>query len=189
MRYGLAILIIAFLAIVGTAVLVGRGTSSSGNTPARMTKIADYDSKDSSSISWTQQGRLVGEDQRRAIRVTVTRSKRTVEVLAGYPERVESSAEFPNSTEAFAAFTRALDTAGFGRERIVRQADERGVCPLGSRFIYRLTDSGQEIMRTWSDSCRTSDGPFGGGNTPQLIGRLFKEQITDYAKITSGVRL
>ncbi len=189
MRYGLAILVIAFLAIVGTAVLIGRGNSDSGAVRARVTKIADYDSKDSSSVSWTQQGRLVGEDKRRAIRVTVTRSKRTIEVLAGYPERVESNTELPNSTEAFAAFTRALDNAGFGRERTVRLADERGVCPLGSRFIYRLTDSGQEIMRTWSDSCRTSDGSFGGGKTASLISQLFREQITDYDKFISGVRL
>ncbi len=189
MRYGLTILVIAFLVIVGAAALIGRGNSGPARSTARITKLTDYDAKDSASVSWTQQGRLVGEDQRRAIRVTVTRSKRTVEVLAGYPERAERSTEFTNSPDAFAAFVRGLDTANFGKERAVKQPDERGVCPLGSRFIYRLTDAGQEIMRTWSDSCATSDGPFGGGNTTQLIGQLFKAQITDYNKFISGVVL
>lgn len=189
MRYGLTVLVVAFLVIVGAAALIGRGNSGPGSIPPRVTKLAEYDSKDSASVSWTQQGRLVGEDQRRAIRVTVTRGKRTVEILAGYPERIERSAEFPNSSEAFAAFTRALDAANFGKERTVKQSDERGVCPLGSRFIYRFTDAGQEIMRTWSDSCVTSDGTFGGGNTTQLIGQIFKAQITDYNKFISGVVL
>lgn len=188
MRYGLAVLVIAFFAIVTTAVFVGRSDSGPG-TSARVTKVTDYENKDSASVSWTQQGKLVGEDRRRAVRITITRSKRTVELLAGYPERVERSAEFTNSAEAFSAFTRALDTAGFGRERSVLQPDERGVCPQGNRFIYRLTEGNEEIMRTWSDSCRTSDGPFGGGNTAALIAKLFKEQITDYNDFVSGIRL
>ena len=188
MRYGLAILVVAFLAIITTALIIG--SSDSGTTSAaRVTKVTDYENKDTASVSWTQQGRLVGEDQRRAIRVTITRNKRTVEVLAGYPERVEKSLEYPNSVEAFAAFTRSLDSAGFGRERRVVQPDERGVCPTGNRFIYRLTDSSQEIMRTWSTSCSNAEGPFGGGKTPGLIAGLFKAQITDYSKFVTGVRL
>lgn len=189
MRYILAILLIAFLAIVGTVVLIGHGNSGSSKTAARITKLVDYDTNDAASVSWTQQGRLVGEDQRRAIRVTVTRSKRTVEVLDDYEERVERSTEFTNSPAAFEAFTRALDAASFGRERTVRQADERGVCPVGNRFIYRLTDKSQEVMRTWSDTCTSSDGPFGGGNTANLIAQLFKAQITEYNKFIIGVQL
>ncbi len=189
MRYGLAILVVAFLAIVTGAVLVGRGNNSSNGATAKVTKLVEYENDDGAAISWTQQGRLVGEDKRRAIRVTITRSKRTVEVLAGYPERVEKSTEYANSAEAFAAFTRALDNAGFGRERSVVQTDERGVCPLGNRFIYRVTDNGEEVMRTWSTSCTTADGPFGGGRTAPVIARLFKDQITDYGKFVSGVQL
>src|SRR5690242_4222747 len=127
MRYILAILIIAFFAIIGTVVLIGHGGSGSSAATARVTKLVDYDTNDAASVSWTQQGRLVGEDQRRAIRVTVSRSKRTVEVLDDYEEHVERSAESANTPAAFEAFTRALDAANFGRERTVKQADERGV--------------------------------------------------------------
>lgn len=190
MRYGLAVLVVAFVAIVGAVVLVGRMDSGSGGTPARSTSLAEFDAKDSAIITWTQAGRLVGEEQYKAVRVTITRTQRRVEILADYAGRVERSQEFPNSPEAFAAFTRALDNAKFGQERNVSQPDERGVCPLGSRFIYRLTDGGQEIMRTWSTSCSAADGPFGGrAADTTLIARLFKAQITDYNRFTSGVKL
>ncbi len=190
MRYGLAILITIFLLIVGAVVFVGSNNSSSPTTSVRNTKLADYENSDHARITWTQQGRLVGDDRRKAIRVTVTRSKRTIEILDGFAERVEQSRELANTPEAFSAFVRALDTANFGRERNVKQPDERGVCALGNRFIYRLTDSGKEVMRTWSDSCLRSDGPFGGGgNTAAQIASLFKAQITDYSKTVSGIRL
>ena len=129
MKYGLIVVVIAFLAIVGTVVLVSSGGSETSNVLARNTAIAEYDSSDFASVSWTQQGRLVGDDQRKAIRVTITRSKRTVEVLSDYAERVEKSAEFTNSSQAFDAFVRALDNASFGRERSVKNPDDRGMCP------------------------------------------------------------
>lgn len=192
MRYGLGVLFIAFLVIVGAVILVSSGGDNSSNpkSVARSTKLVDYENKDSTTVSWTVQGKLVGQDQRRAVRVLVTRDKRTVQLLSEYEERVERSAEYTNSPVAFAAFIRALDNANFGKERNVKQADERGVCPLGNRFIYRVTDGGKEIMRTWSDTCAVADGPFGGGNAaPQLIQQLFKAQITDYIKFTNGVIL
>lgn len=190
MKYGIAILLVAFFAIITAVVFVGRGNNSAPAKAAKITKTVDYESKSTASLSWTQQGRLVGTDQRKAIRVTVTREKRTVEVLEGYEERVASSQEYANSPAAFSTFVRALDNANFGRERTVKQPDERGVCPLGSRFIYKLTDASKEVMRTWSDTCLVADGPFGGGaNSAQLIQQLFKLQITDYTKFTSGVQL
>lgn len=188
MRYGITVVVIAFLAIVTTIVLIGSDDNQNASTPARNTVLADYDDNASASVSWTQQGRLVGEDEHRAIRITITRDKRTVEVLAGYAQRVEKSSDFTNSPEAFASFVRALDNLNFGRERDVQQPDERGICPTGYRFIYKLTDMSAEIMRTWSDSCSNADGPF-GGESAGLIGKLFKAQITDYNTFTKGVKL
>lgn len=190
MRYGIGILVIAFLFIIGSVVLIGRITrpSNTNTATSRVTKLADYTNNDAASVSWTMQGRLVGENEYKSVRVTVTKSKRTAEVLGGYGNRVEKSVEFANSPEAFATFTRALDNLGFGRERTVPVADERGVCPQGNRFIYRLTDGSKEIMRTWSDTCSPKDGPF-GGRTPNVIRELFRQQITDYNKFVSGIKL
>lgn len=191
MRYGIAALVIAFLFIIGAVVVIGRGNrvATSNNAPSsRITKLADYAGSDSASVSLTTQGKLVGEDQRKAIRITVTKSKRVVEVLDGYEQRVLKSTEQPNTAESFANFTRALDRQNFGKERNVPTPDDRGMCPLGNRYIYRLTDGATEIMRTWSTSCSKAEGPFAGTN-PSLIRQLFSLQITDYNKFTSGVKL
>lgn len=196
MRYGLGILFIAFLVIVGAVILFSGGHNKGSTatvapkTVIRSTKLADYENNDSAAISWTIQGKLVGQDKRRAIRVIVTRNVRTIQVLDGYDERVENSKDYPNNPAAFATFVRALDNLSFGRERTVKQPDERGVCPLGNRYIYRVTDGSKEVMRTWSDTCTATDGPFGGGPTsPSPICTLFKAQITDYSKLTAKVVL
>lgn len=186
----MTVLVIAVLAVFGAVVIFGGNDDPKDSKSARATKIADYDNNDLSSVSWTMQGKLVGEDQRTAIRVTVSRSKRTVEVLSGYEERVDRKTEQPNTPAAFASFVRALDNARFGTERSVKQADDRGMCPMGNVYIYRLTEAGREVMRTWSDSCSTKDGPYGGtASTASLIQQLFKAQITDYSKFTSGTKL
>lgn len=189
MRYGIVTLVIVFLVILGAVTIFGRGGSSSKQPVSRHTKLVDYANNDGASISWTQQGRLVGEDQRKAVRVTVTKSTRKVEILDGYAQRVEKVQEYANSQEAFDSFTRALDGYNFGQERKVAQSDERGVCPAGNRFIYRLSNNAEEVMRSWSTSCRNTEGNFGGGaGNRSQIARLFKLQITDYQKFVSGVR-
>lgn len=190
MRYGLVVVIIAFLAIIGTVIFVSRRNNDQGGSQsARLTKLKDYEFK-AANVSWTLQGRLVGEDQRRSVRITVSRDRRVAQVLSGYEERVEKSVELPNTPEAFATFLRALDNASFGRERAVKNADERGFCPQGNRYIYRLIDGGAEVMRSWSTSCFAAEGPFaGGGQTAQLIQSLFRDQVTDYNRFVSGVKL
>ncbi len=188
MRYAIAIFLIIVFAIIAIVTL-GRSTGTTTRSSAaasRITKISDYADNDAASISWTMQGRIVGEDQFKAIRITVTRRNRTIEILDGYKLIPIRQQEYNNTPEAFQAFTRALDLANFGKERTVKLVDERGVCPLGDRYIYRLTE-GQEVMRTWSDSCLTADGPFSGN--PTLVAQLFKNQITDYFKLTTGVQL
>lgn len=188
MRYGVAIIIIAFLAIVGTIVLLGRGgKTATGSNGPKTVKVSDYADKSSSQVSWTLQGRLVGEDQRRAIRITVSQSARRIEILDGYEETVERSEDFNNTPTAYETFIQALQVANFGKERVVKNTDERGICPLGNRTIYKLEDNGKEVVRTWSDTCLATDGPFAGGvSTTQ---QLFKLQITDYEKFITGVQL
>lgn len=189
MRYGIVTLVVVVLVILGAVAIFGRGGSNTPAKAARLTKLAEYSDNDTASLSWTMQGKLVGEDERKSVRVTVTKDSRKIEVLSGYDERVEKSQDYTNSQAAFAAFTRALDGLSFGRERDVTQPDERGVCPQGYRYIYRLTDGREEQMRTWSTSCKVTDGNFGGtSSNASQIAQLFKRQIGDYSKFVSGVR-
>jgi hypothetical protein len=190
MRYLVGILLVIFFLILGTALLLGGNDNGNGGKTARFTRLAEYENSDGASVSWTQQGRIVGDDQYRAIRVTVTRNTRRIEILNGYQERVERSADFSSTPAAFATFTRALDNQAFGKERDVRQPDDRGVCPLGNRYVYRLTDGPKEIMRTWSDTCQNADGPFGGGpNAVSTIQQLFQAQVPNYSSFITNVQL
>ncbi len=189
MRYGIATLLVVVLLVLGAVAIFGGGSSSTGSS-ARSTKLADYSNNDQASVSWTMQGRLVGDDQRKAIRVTVTKNSRKIQILDGYSERIEKSQEYSNSEPAFASFTRALDGLNFGRERTVVQPDERGVCPQGNRYVYRVTEGTKEVMRTWSSTCSSNDGNFGGGqNNTSQITQLFRAQIADYNKFTTGIKL
>jgi hypothetical protein len=122
MRYGIGIILVIVFVIIASVFLLGRGNNSGSNTSelSRATRIADYADKDSTRISWTMQGRIVGEDQFKSVRVTVTRQTRTVEVLSGYEERTEKKAEYANTPAAYQTFARALDVASFGRERTVK---------------------------------------------------------------------
>lgn len=187
MKYFIVMIAVAFLALFGVVLLVGSIGGGSGDTN-RVTKLADFDDNAATRVSLTIQGKVAGEDQRRAIRISVTQDQRIIEVLSGYDERVEKRAEFANTDSGFATFLRALDGLNFGRERRVAQADDRAVCPLGNRYIYRLAEGSHEIMRTWSTSCRRDEGSF-NGTRPEQIQQLFKLQITDYNRFVQGIQL
>ena len=190
MKYVLGVLGVILLAVVAVVLIVSMNPSSnngqkSGGKPA--VNLLDYISKDSSHVSWTQQGPVVGEDERRAVRVTVSASERKIEILDGYEETVERSQTYPNSPDAYNTFLRSLKEAGFSKERTVSQPDEKAVCPLGNRFIYDLTDGSNQIVRTWSASCSTTLGPFAGNSN--LTRSLFQNQIPDYSTQIKNVKL
>lgn len=188
MRYALATLLILFLLIVGIVIVASGGDDSpSGDPLAKVTNLSDSPDKSQTTVSWTVQGELVGDDRFRSVRVTVSETERVFEVLAGYENRVIERETFKNNQNAFATFLDALDNANFGRERTSKQSDERGVCPFGNRFVYTISNPKNEGLRTWSDTCTRSSGTYGG--VAATTRRLFTGQITDYNRLVSGVRL
>lgn len=190
MKYFFGVLGVVVIAIVAI-ILLSRtpSTNNSGQKPGGQAavKLIDYIEKDDSQVEWTVQGRVVGEDQRRAISISVSDSERRIEILQGYEEQIERSASYPNTQAAFDTFMRALDLAGFSKERKVPLMDERGVCPLGNRHIYTLTDGRDRPVRLWSASCAPALGPFAGNTS--LVQQLFQGQITDYPVQIRGVVL
>lgn len=177
----LGILLVVFLAIV----LVRSGGRD--RPPAERPVAVSEQNREGTSVQLTEQGRLVGEDQRRAIRIVVTQNERRLEILTGYEEAVEKSQVYPNTPAAYETFLIALDRAGLNRPRRTAVTDERGVCPLGQRYIFEVKEYSQELVRLWSTSCGNDEGTFAGkGST---IRTLFKAQIPDYATQTRTVKL
>lgn len=190
MKYILGVLAVVAIAIIAIILLVRSPSSTNnGQKPGakKIVKITDFANSNVSQVEWKIQGRLVGEDQRRAVRVTISQDRRLIEILDGYDETVERAQTYPNTNSAYDAFLHALELAGFGRDRKVAITDERGVCPLGNTFIYDLYDGNDHPVHLWSVSCSTAFGNFAGNAT--LIRQLFQNQISDYNTQTKNVQL
>src|SRR6266508_2081792 len=98
MRYILGVFAL-FLITIFAIVLVTRGR---GNPPqqehaSKRPVSLSRQAKSGTSAALTTQGKLVGETERRAIRIKVTKEERRLEILTGYEEAVSQSFVFPNS--------------------------------------------------------------------------------------------
>jgi len=185
MRYILGVLgIILVLFLVITLIFRGGDSGTSVQNSAKIMKLTDYADKNSS-VSLTTVGKMVGQEDRRAVRVVVTPNERRLEILSGYEETVMSSQTYANTPEAYTNFLSALNNLGFLNSRKVA-TDSRGVCPIGNRYIYDLSQDGNHLSNLWQTSCDSSGTFTGrGSNTRQL----FQQQIPDYTKQIQSVKL
>lgn len=188
MKYVLGVFAFIILAIVAIVLL---STTTGNRDPnrqegERIVNLVDY-ANTPAAVTLTTQGRIVGQENYREIRVTVSRDQRLVEIISGYNGTVERQQSTPNTPEAFDAFMRALTTTGFTRERDTVQKEVRGTCPTGRRFIYGLRQGNDQLVNLWSTSCDNDQGTFGGNDN--LTQRLFQNQIPDYSRFVRGVRL
>jgi hypothetical protein len=187
MKYVFGVLGVIFAVVLAIILISGGGNDKKKtDTTKRVVKVSQQN-KEGTSVSVTTQGRVVGEDERRAIRIIVTQNERRLEILTGYEEAVERSQVYANTPAAYENFLIAIDRAGFNRSRPYPIKDERGVCPLQRRYIYELKEYGQELSRLWSTQCSAKQGTFAGAATTLRV--LFQEQIPDYSKQIRGVKL
>jgi hypothetical protein len=187
MKYAAAVLGIIIVALLAIFLIVNRGSNDS-NAPRTKgaSQLARYSGEDSS-VSYTIQGKIVGDDQYRSIRITVSQDERRMDILSSYDDTIQKTESFDNTLSGYTVFLNALDRAGFRANRKSAVSDFKGMCPLGNRYIYTLSTNDGELINTWSDSCQRADGTFAGN--PSLIRRLFQNQINDYGKLTKGVTL
>lgn len=184
MKYVIGVIVVVFVMFIALLAVFNRGgdNAQQGDQAVNLRDYADVSSR----VEYTTYGPVVAQEERRAIRISVSETERFVEVLAGYEGRVIRRESLSNNRSAYAEFLAALDKAGYTLE--ADTADDRsGVCPLGKQYTYDLYDTGEEIMSNWSTSCSKKHGSFGGQR--DLVRRLFQRQIPDYGTITRDVRL
>lgn len=189
MKYILGVFGVIVLLLLIVILIVRTGPSDpigDVQTGDRQINLGEYESKPAT-VSLTTRGEVTADETRRAIRITVNQQERAIEILEGYEETVVSRQTFANNSDAYKIFLSAIKNAGFTRERETEITDERGVCPFGKRYVYRLQDGSEQVHRTWSTSCGRADGSFGGNSS--TIRRLFEQQIPEYRTIVRGVRL
>lgn len=185
MRYILGVVSIIIVLFVVIMLLVkGNDSNSSTQNTVKVTKLVDYADKNST-VSLTTIGKMVGEEDRRAIRVVVTPTERRLEILTGYEEVVSSTQTFANTSEAYSNFLSALSNLGFLNSR-KSTLDPRGVCPTGNRYIYDLSQDDNHVSNLWQVSCDKTGTFAGSGATTR---QLFQQQIPDYSKQVQSVKL
>lgn len=166
--------------------LVFGGGNKSGNSSKNSVKnsfsLLDYVDTDSKVVVTTN-GRIIGDDEHRAVRVSVTRSTRKIEIIQGFQGNVIDSKEYPNNSDAYKQFLAALSKTNFGKVRKGEYGTETGVCASGRRFVFEVFDKSKSVSRTWTASCAKGSSPA----VPETVTSLFNRQITDYGDITSSV--
>jgi hypothetical protein len=147
--------------------------------------LPDY-SDSLAEVSFTQDGRINGDDQHRAIKITVDQYSRKVDIIGGYSGNIIEEHTQTNNQQAYNVFLHALQDSGFTLKRKKpTPGSETGQCPLGQRFTYELNDSGDVLKNLWSTTCGTGTA----GGQVGTIQELFQNQITDYNKIISNAKV
>src|SRR5438105_697249 len=106
-------------------------------TPLNTIKpLGDY-AETTATVSFTTDGIVNGDEMHRAIRITISANQRQLDVLQGYSPQVILSKAFVNDQEAYTVFLKAIGNSGFvvKNKKSRAPADERGLCPLGFRYI------------------------------------------------------
>ncbi|CAN5612530.1 hypothetical protein BH23PAT1_BH23PAT1_3940 [soil metagenome] len=183
MRYIIGVIIVVLALFFILIALINRGGNDEQGE--RAVDLTDYANR-AAQVEYTQYGRVVAQEDRRAVRISVSRTERVIEVLHGYEERVERREVFENIESAYSEFIMALHRAGYATEREASE-DERGFCPTGKRYTYQLVNDTSRVFDNWSTSCSRAQGSFAG--EAGLVRRLFENQIPEYSTITRGVRL
>ena len=188
MKYVIGVLATIAVAIFAIILIVSRGEpprdqNLDADPQADLTEYVDT----AATVSFTTEGELTADEERRAIRVRINRNERVIEILTGYDEQVERSERFSNNQAAFDAFMHGLKEAGFTREQEPEHDNEKGICPFGRRYLFELREFGNSIVNLWATSCDNDDGTFGGNR--HQVRRLFEEQIPDYRQLVNDVDL
>jgi hypothetical protein len=176
--------IIGFLVTIGLIILafilIFRGN---GGGPAVTTPDITRYSNTNVVMQLTIDGPVNADQTHRMTRITVGQSQVTITTLQGYQNTVIKSKSYDNNSTAYTVFLHALQIQGYSKgSNLASLKDERGVCPLGSRYIYEVIDGAQDTQRYWHSTCGT--GSF-KGNVP-TINTLFTTQVPDYNDITAN---
>lgn len=180
--------IVGFIFIM--VLIFGGGKKDSSKTkntqPAtpKVITLTDYASRDSK-VVLTSGGQIKGEEDHREIRITVGRTSKTVEVIKGYQNTVIDSHKFDNNPQAYETFLRSLARLGFDKKRTVKATDDRGVCPLGRRYVTEIIDNNDQVQRLWTATCQKGTS---GADMTQVM-TVFQKQIPDYPKLVNKVVL
>ncbi len=179
---GILLLVVFFFGFRFAWRLVFRRTGTPAQPKVVLTNYITPDSY----VRLTMRGIVNSEEHHRNIRITVSQSQRSIDILQGYQNHLLKSETLDNNASAYDVFMHALQRQNFTGIRNDRSADSTGACSLGNVFTYELVNGSQQVLQSWSATC-SALGTY-TGNTPNTL-TLFQRQIPDYGKFIQGVSL
>lgn len=182
MRYFFGFLITIGL-LFFVIILIMRGGGNDTQVTTRT--LASYAST-GSEVSFLNDGRINAASLHTQVLITVDAEKVTYRQLVGYDGHVVATRHFANTQNAYSAFLSGLANVGFaiGLGEEGSTASEKGVCPLGQRYIFEMNEGSKQILRSWSTSCGTHTYK---GNASSTI-QLFQAQVPGYQELTQNVQ-
>lgn len=185
MKYFTFVLVVLVILISSIVLMVNRKPSS---TPANVPNVDIVKYIDTgATVVFTEYGELTSEEERLAIRISVSRNQRKIEVLQGYNEKVIKEQTLSNTAAAYDEFVNSIKKAGYDKWKKSKYNNDKGVCPQGTKTTYKLVDGNEELLSLWATSCGKSDGNFDGSS--EIVKWLFEKQIPDFETITENVEL
>jgi hypothetical protein len=180
MRYIIGLLLgIGFIILL--FVLIFRHGSAPATPPINLVNYANT----STIVQYTDDYPVNADQNHNVTSTTVGRDETTLNVYQGYQGTLIRTQSYNNNPTAYANFLRALQGVGFTTAKNdPALADERGVCPLGHRYIFEIKDGNRIVQRLWSTSCGNI-GNFKGRTTTIIT--LFHRQVPDFSKLTTGL--
>jgi len=170
--------------IVGVFLLVLNGFKSTSKPKAPTTALVSY-ADTSREVQMTVVGAISADQTHNEIRITVGRSRTTMQIIQGYNGQRLKSQSYDNNESSYAEFLRALDLNGYTRGvKNPDLEDDRGFCATGKRYSFDIIDGADVKQHYWTTTC-SGRGNF-KGNRPQ-IEALFDRQVPDYGTMIQGI--
>lgn len=180
MRYFIGFLVTIGLIILLIVLIFGGGGNKT-KVPTTSKPLITYADTDSE-VSMTVGGPIRAQSEYREYKIAVNRDNVKFELIKGYQNDVIQSKTYDNNSNAYRNFLAALTRAGFTKgDNNKALKDETALCPLGSRYVFELTQSDEQLIRYWITNCsgtRTYLGNFSMTNS------LFQNQVPDFNDLT-----
>src|SRR5665213_76569 len=100
MRYFFGFIAFLLLIVVGTILIVSHHHSSPKKPAPIVRTLPDYASSNSS-VSMTIDGVVNGDDIHRAIRITISKESRNIDIIQGYSGNVINTSSQANTADAY----------------------------------------------------------------------------------------
>jgi hypothetical protein len=184
MRYFLGYIVTIGLLIVLILFLITSNGGGKHNAPAQVRLLNSYANTDAQ-VRLTIDGPINANQSHQQVQITADAFEITFDQVQGYDGTVVNHQSYSNTQNAYYAFLTALMQAGFTKGvSSTTVPNDTGLCPLGDRYNFLVTQNGQAIQNYWATTCGGLATYKGNIN---LTLELFQAQVPDYDRLTSNV--